>query len=128
MPTTPVARFETLARRILSGHYAVTLRPASLPGIAKVFDLVSPDQHVVGDAKYFSQVGGVGLPAATFSIIAEHVWLLEKSGASTTFLVFGNQREVPQRWLARYGELASSVAFFFLSEDGTLEQLAGPQL
>jgi hypothetical protein len=41
--------------------------------------------------------------------------------------VFGNQREVPLRWLARYGALASSVAFFFLSEDGTLEQLAGPQ-
>ena len=62
-----------------------------------------------------------------FSIVAEHVWLLHKSGASTTFLVFGDQREVPQRWLARYGELALSLAFFFLSEDGILEQLAGPQ-
>jgi hypothetical protein len=27
---------------------------------------------------------------------------------------------------ARYGELASSVAFFFLYDDGTLERLAGP--
>ena len=53
--------------------------------------------------------------------------MLEKSGAYTTFLVFGNQRELPQRWPAPYAELASSVAFFFLSEDGTLEQLAGPK-
>ena len=124
--TTPAARFETLARRILSDRYAVALRPGSLPGVPKLFDFVSPDQRVVSDAKYFSLVGGVGLPAAKFSIVAEHVWLLEKSGASTTFLVFGNQRDVPQRWLARFGELASSVAFYFLSEDGTLEQLAGP--
>jgi hypothetical protein len=124
---TPAARFEILARRSLSDHYAVALRPSSLPGIAKIFDFVSPDHHVVGDAKYFSLVGGVGLPAAKFSLVAEHVWLLEKSGASTKFLVFGNQREVPERWLARYGELASSVAFFFLNEDGTLQQLAGPQ-
>jgi hypothetical protein len=125
--TTPATRFEALARRILSDRYRVALRPGSLPGVAKVFDFVSPDHRVVGDAKYFSLAGGVGLPAAKFSIVAEHIWLLEKSGASTTFLVFGNQREVPERWLARYGELASSVAFFFLSEDGTLEQLAGPQ-
>ena len=62
-----------------------------------------------------------------FSIVAEHVCVLEKSGAYTTFLVFGNQRELPQRWPAPYAELASSVAFFFLSEDGTLEQLRGPQ-
>jgi len=34
---------------------------------------MSPDRRVVGDAKYFSLVGGIGLPAAKFSIIAEHV-------------------------------------------------------
>jgi hypothetical protein len=67
------------------------------------------------------------LPAAKFSIIAEHVWLLEKTRAATTFLVFGNDREVPQRWLARYGALASSVTFFFLSHDGIFERLAGPE-
>ena len=57
-----------------------------------MFDFVSPDHRVVGHAKYFSLVGGVGLPATKFSIVAEHVWLLEKIGASTTFLVFGKQR------------------------------------
>jgi hypothetical protein len=42
-----------LARRVLSDHYAVDLTPGSLPGVAKLFDFVSPDQRVVGDAKYF---------------------------------------------------------------------------
>ena len=123
--TTPAARFETLARRVLSDYYAVDLIPASLAGIAKLFDFVSPDRRIVGDAKYFSLVGGVGLPPAKFSIIAEHVWLLEKTSAPTTFLVFGNDRAVPLRWLARYGVLASSVAFFFVYDDGTLERLVG---
>jgi hypothetical protein len=76
-----------LARRILSDRYREALRPGSLPGVAKVFDFVSPDHRVVGDAKYFSLAGGVGLPAAKFSIVAEHIWLLEKSGASAKFLV-----------------------------------------
>jgi len=75
----------------------------------------------------FSLVGGVGLPPAKFSIIAEHVWLLEKTSAATAFLVFGNDRAVPLRWLTRYGVLASSVAFFFVYDDGTLERLAGPE-
>ena len=103
---------ETVARRVLSDHYAVDLTAGSLPGIAKLLDFVSPDRRVVGDAKYFSLVGGVGLPPAKFSIIAEHVWLLEKTSAPSAFLVFGKDRAVPQRWLARYGVLASSVAFF----------------
>ena len=34
---------------------------------------------------------------------------------------------VPVRWLARYRVLASSVAFFFVYDDGTLERLAGPE-
>ena len=116
-----------MARRVLSEHYAVDLTRAALPGVAKLFDFVSPDRRLVGDAKYFSLVGGGGLPAAKFSIIAEHVWLLEKTGAPTTFLVLGNDRAIPLRWLARYGVLASSVAFFFVDEDGTLERLSGPE-
>jgi hypothetical protein len=38
------------ARRVLSDHYAVDLSPGSLSGIAKLFDFVSPDRRVVGDA------------------------------------------------------------------------------
>jgi hypothetical protein len=112
---------------VLSDHYAVDLTPGSLPGVAKLFDFVSADRRVVGDAKYFSVVRGGGLPPAKFSIIAEHVWLLEKTSAATAFLVFGNDRAVPLRWLARYGVLASSVAFFFVFDDAMLERLAGPE-
>lgn len=63
------------------------------------------------------------MPPAKFSIIAEHVWLLEKTGASTMFLVFGNQRGVPVLWLERYGDLVSGITFYFLTDDGKLEQL-----
>src|SRR5207245_1584035 len=112
----PASRFEVLARGVLAVYYAVALSPAIVPGVPKRFDFVSPDKHVVGDAKYFTRVGGVGLPPAKFSIIAEHVWLLERTGAPTTFLVFGNDRQVPIRWLERYGELTSAVTFYFLSD------------
>lgn len=46
--------------------------------------------------------------------------------APTTFLVFGNDRQVPVLWLQRYGNLASGVAFYFLTDDGVPEQLNSP--
>jgi hypothetical protein len=97
-----------------------------VPGVPKRFDFVSADMRIVGDAKYFTRVGGVGSPPAKFSIIGEHVWLLQKTEAPTTFLVFGNDRQVPMRWLERYAELASTVTFYFLSDAGDLERLGGP--
>ena len=119
---TPTA-FETLARRVLGAEYGVALWPGSVPGVRKRFDFVSPDQQVIGDAKYYTRVGGVGLPPAKFSIITEHVWLLEKTGARTRFLVFGNDQVVPTLWLERYGNLISRVTFYFLSDDGQLEHV-----
>ena len=94
-----------------------------LAGIRKRFDYVSADQQVIGDAKYYTLVGRERLPPAKFATIAEHVWLLEKTGAPTQFLVFGNDRDVPLRWLERYGALARGVQFFYLSDDGHLEVL-----
>ena len=116
--------FENLARRVMSTYFGVPLVPGRVPGVPKEFDMVSPDAGVVGDAKYLTLVRGQGLPSAKFSVIAEHVWLLEKSAARVKFLVFGNQREVPEQWLARYGSLVSDVAFYFLTDDGQLEHLA----
>ena len=118
--------FEALSRRALGDHFGVELSPGSVPRVRKQFDFVSPDGQVVGDAQYFTRVGGLRLPAAKFSAIAEHVWLLEKTGAPVTFLVFGNDREVPLLWLDRYGNLAPEVSFYFLADDGQLELLAGP--
>jgi hypothetical protein len=115
--------FEDLARSVMSAHFRVPLVSGQVPGVPKEFDMVSPDGRVVGDAKYFTLVRGQRLPPAKFSVIAEHVWLLERTGAPTTFLVFGNDRQVPELWLQRYGNLVPGVAFYFLSDDGMLELL-----
>lgn len=120
---TPIA-FEAMACRALSVHYGVALAPGSVSGVQKRFDLVSLDRQVVGDAKYYTRVRGIALPPGKFSVIAEYVWLLEKTRAPTTFLVFGNDRQVPVQWLHRYGNFLSGTAFYFLADDGRLEQLA----
>ncbi len=107
----------------MSDAYVISLAPGKSPGVNKVFDMTSSDGKVVGDAKYFTMVEGERLPPAKFSVIAEYVWLLEKCDAEKKFLVFGNDRRVPEKWLERYGSLVSDVAFFFLSDDGQLEVL-----
>lgn len=119
----PPATFAALAGRVLGERFGTELLPGIVPGIRKRFDFVSADQWIVGDAMYNTLVGGERLPPAKFATIAEHVWLLEKTHAPTQFLVFGNDREAPLRWLERYGSLAGSVQFFFLRDEGYLEVL-----
>jgi hypothetical protein len=119
---SPLA-FESLARKVMSKQLNTHLQAGQVPGVPKEWDMVSPDRDIVGDAKYFTLVAGRHLPPAKFSVIAGYVWLLEKTGAPTTFLVFGNDRQVPELWLQRYGSLVSDVDFYFLSDDGTLELL-----
>jgi hypothetical protein len=116
--------FESLARRLLSAYFGMSLAAGSLPDVPKKFDLVSADGAVVGDAKYFDMVRGTGMPPAKFSVIAEHVWLLEKTNARCKFLVFGNNRRVPTLWLKKYGHLACEVVFLFLDDKGALEVLS----
>ena len=60
------AEFERRARRALSERYAVALAPGTSGAVRRRFDFVSPDGSVVGDSKYFTLVGGVGLPSAKF--------------------------------------------------------------
>lgn len=115
--------FEQLARWVMSDTCGTKLQPGKLPEVNKIFDMTSTDGSVVGDAKYYAMVGGERLPPAKFSVIAEHVWLLEKTDAKRKFLVFGNDRRVPEKWLEKYGDLVSDVAFYFLSDDGQLEVL-----
>jgi hypothetical protein len=117
------ADFERLAEQVMSRYFGKPLHKGSFPGVPKEFDLVSEDRSVAGDAKYFTLVKGSALPPAKFSVIAEHVWLLEKTQAKHKFLVFGNQREVPNQWLKRYGHLVQDVEFFYLSNDDKLEIL-----
>ncbi len=116
--------FEDLARAVMSQHFGIPLAPGQLPGVPKEWDMVSPKGDIAGDAKYFTLVHGQRLPPAKFSVISEQVWLLEKTGASTKFLVFGNDRQVPELWLRRYGGLLSGVEFYFLADWGGLERLS----
>ncbi len=109
------AQFEKLARDIMSGYFGLVLQEGQAEGVPKRFDLVSPDGSTVGDAKYFTMVRGQSPPPAKFSVIAEYVWLLEKTNADRRFLVFGNDRRVPEEWLRRYAHLKENVEFYFLS-------------
>lgn len=120
---SPARSFERRARQIMGRHYKVVLAEISLPGIPKRFDMVSPDGKVVGDAKYLTLVRGQAIPPAKFSMISEHVWLLKHVPADRKFLVFGNQRKVPEEWLKRYGKLVTDVEFYFINESGQLDRL-----
>jgi hypothetical protein len=118
------AQFEQLARTVLSAHFSTSLAPRRVGNVPKTFDLVSNDLSIVGDAKYYTLVDGTMIPPAKFSAIAEYVWLLEKTGAKTKFLIFGNDRRVPIEWLSRYRMLAADVTFYFIDDTGKLEELS----
>ena len=125
-PATVIQRahdFEDFARKVMEKHFGAVLQSRAIATIPKTFDFVSADSSIVGDAKYFTLVRGVNLPLAKFSVIAEHVWLLEKTGADRKFLVFGNDKRVPLQWLKRYGHQVKDVEFHFLSDRGRLETL-----
>lgn len=118
--------FQESARGVMSSALGVELRERKIPNFPKKFDMVSPDFQFVGDAKYLTLVGGKRTPPAKLMEIAGHVWLLEKVPAMRRFLVFGNQREVSELWLKKYQTLLAGVEFYFLNEDGRLEQLFRP--
>jgi hypothetical protein len=105
--------FETITRAAMSEYYEKKLFPGKISPVPKLFDMISDDKTIVGDAKYMTMVRGRYSPPAKFSVIAEHVWLLEKIEAKSKFLVFGNDRKVPTEWLKRYGKLVGNVDFFF---------------
>ena len=116
--------FEDIARVAMTKLFDSSLFPAKVGNVEKKFDFVSEDESIVGDAKYYCMVNGQSIPPAKFSTIAEHVWLLENTKAKVKFLVFGNDRRVPEKWLEKYGNLVKSVDFYFLDvEEGTLEEL-----
>ena len=116
-------QFEMLAQQKFAVELNTPLLPGKIEGVNKEWDMLSPDSQVVGDAKYYTMVRGKGNPAAKHSTISEHVWLLEKTRARIKFLVFGNQREVPETWLRKYEDLVSDVQFYFLDDEGKITRL-----
>lgn len=112
--------FELHAKQILSARWGVSLdarevRLTDAPEPKVKFDLVSADGTIVGDAKLLKNIP---VPAAKWSVIAEYVWLLQHATtAKRRFMVFGQDREVPERWLVRYRPLTEGVEFYFLNGD-----------
>jgi hypothetical protein len=115
--------FQKLATRKMSEYLNVPLFHRNPTGFPKRFDMVSEDEQIVGDAKYLTLVRRERRPPAKFMEIAGHVWLLERVPAKRRFLVFGNQREVPEMWLSDYEALLENVEFYFLSNRGKIELL-----
>jgi hypothetical protein len=89
-------RFEELAKKAMSAYFGKSLRPRRKDGWAKLFDLVSDDFQIVGDVKCLTMAKSKKIPPAKSSLISEGVWMLEKTKAAKTFLVFGNDRRVPE--------------------------------
>jgi hypothetical protein len=110
--------FEEYARRYFSELWGVELQPRNVTIEGTVpwkFDLVSPDFRYVGDAKWLKNIK---VPAAKWQAIAEYVWLLQKIPAEKTFIVFGQDAEVAERFLKRVRALTEPVEFYFLDESG----------
>lgn len=117
--------FEAYARRFLSERCDLDLQPRIVQvdgSVPKKFDFVSADSRIVGDAKWYKNVNAPGMPfkvpAAKWSTITEYVWLLQKVDAEQVFLVFGNDIEVPEKYLKKYGALVAPVEFYFLEGTG----------
>jgi hypothetical protein len=107
----------------MSEYFGKSLVEKNPRGFPKRFDMVSENEEIVGDAKFLTLVHGKRLPPAKFMEISGHVWLLEKVDAKRRFLVFGNQRRVPEWWLEKYGNLVQDVEFYFLDKKGQVHRL-----
>ena len=115
--------FEDLARKIMTRCFGVRLIEKNPEGFPKRFDMVSSDENIIGDAKYLTLVHREKFPPAKMMEIAGHVWLLEKVNAKTRFLVFGNQRSVPEKWLEKYGNYVQNIDFYFIDAQQNLEKM-----
>lgn len=115
--------FEEIVKKVMGKKYGVNFNAGRIKGVPKKFDLVSSDEQIVGDAKYYTMVKGEYMPPAKFSVIAEYVWLLEKTSSMHKFLVFGNDERVPAKWLRKYGKLVKKIKFYFVDNKGNLKVL-----
>jgi hypothetical protein len=111
--------FEEHARLVLSKQWDLALSSQNVMlagGVRHSFDLVSSDGMVVGDAKWYKDLNPI--PSAKLSVIGEYVWLLgHLISVERRFIVFGQDRAVPERWLRRYESLLGGVEFWWLEGD-----------
>ena len=110
--------FTERAREVMVEFYGRPLKGKKIGG-TKIWDYVSNDGMVVGDARWLGQ----SIPAAR-AFISEAVWLLEKVGAVQKFIVFGGETEVPRQWLELWSTLCpEDIALFYLDSKGELHEL-----
>lgn len=110
--------FSDRAREVMNEFYGRAMKPRKIGG-TKIWDYVSQDGMVVGDARWFGQ----SVPAAR-AFISEAIWLLEKVGAVQKFIVFGGESDVPRQWLELWATLCpEDVALFYLDNKGELHEL-----
>ena len=113
--------FEVTMLEYLNSHslQSFSKRKVNISGVSFEFDLVSADDKIIGDAKFFKNIS---VPAAKWDNISYYVWLLQNTEARIKFLVFGKDIEVPERYLKRYEPLISDVEFYFF-ENNTLNPI-----
>lgn len=107
----------------MMNRFSVGLRKRQVDPAPKAFPLVSEDEEIVGDKTYAKMLEGGKTPYAVHATISETVWLLQQLDTEQTFIIFGNDRRVPETWLERFGPLAEGVEFYFLEEDHEPELL-----
>jgi hypothetical protein len=121
----PWREFEDNATAQMSAYFGMPLKKVRIRGFPKEFDMVSTGCEIVGDAKWKSLPPNGQQEKVLCEEITTYVWLLEKVMASRKFLIFGNDRRVPEAWLEKYGCLPTSVEFYFWDEKGPVERLTG---
>ena len=116
-------KFERKAREFISEKWRVKLtkQEIEIGKVKKKFDLVSKNKQTIGDIKYYKNIKN---SSAKLSIISEYVWLLQKVKAKKKFILFGKDKEVPKRWLKRYGSIVEDIKFYFWNhKNGELEEI-----
>jgi hypothetical protein len=76
---------------------------------------------MVGDAKLYTR--GKNQPSGKLATIGLEALLLKATGYKMIFLIFGADKEVPEMFLERYGNLCKEIIFFFLDTNRKLTRL-----
>ena len=114
--------FQHKVEEVLSKEWNIELkeRTVIIEGIKKKFDIVSNDEKFIGDVKFHKNI--IKTPSGKLATVSEYVWLLQKTNAEHKFIVFGGTKDIPQKWMKRYGALIEDVKFYFFEND-KLEEL-----
>ncbi|MCX8153618.1 MAG: hypothetical protein N3E52_04200 [Candidatus Bathyarchaeota archaeon] len=88
----------------------------------RVFDFVSSKYDAVGELLI---IRSIGASASYFINIPGHLWYLEKIDVPKKFMVFYGDRNVPEKWLNRFGHMIknTNIRLYFFKDDKIEELL-----